>query len=53
MIDLNKEMMKNIINELGVKNADITINEKRDAVKSAVVIEVKDGQFVFKERISP
>ena len=26
--DLNKEMMKNIINELGVKNADITINEK-------------------------
>ena len=32
---------------------NITINEKRDAVKSAVVIEVKDGQFVFKERISP
>lgn len=31
----------------------ITINDKRDAVKPAVVLEVKNGKYVFKERISP
>ncbi|MBI2607205.1 MAG: ABC transporter substrate-binding protein [Deltaproteobacteria bacterium] len=31
----------------------ITINENRDAVKSAVVIEVKTKKFVFKEKINP
>lgn len=31
----------------------ITIDKNRDAQKSAVVIEVKDGKFVYKETISP
>ncbi len=31
----------------------ITINAKRDAEKSAVVIEIKDKKFVFKEKIDP
>jgi len=31
----------------------ITINEKRDAAKTAVIITVKNGQFKFVERISP
>jgi branched-chain amino acid transport system substrate-binding protein len=31
----------------------ITINSKRDAEKSAVVIEIKGGKFVYKETISP
>jgi branched-chain amino acid transport system substrate-binding protein len=31
----------------------ITLNESRDAIKPAVVLEVKDGKFVFKETIDP
>jgi branched-chain amino acid transport system substrate-binding protein len=31
----------------------ITLNENRDAVKSAVVLEVKDGKFAFKETVDP
>jgi branched-chain amino acid transport system substrate-binding protein len=31
----------------------ITLNENRDAVKSAVVLEVKDGKFLFKETVDP
>lgn len=31
----------------------ITINSKRDAEKSAVVIEIKDKTFIFKEKINP
>jgi branched-chain amino acid transport system substrate-binding protein len=31
----------------------ITINEQRNAVKPAVVLEVKDGKFVYKETIAP
>lgn len=31
----------------------ISLNENRDAVKSAVVLEVKDGKFVFKETVDP
>jgi branched-chain amino acid transport system substrate-binding protein len=31
----------------------ITINEERNAVKPAVVMEVKDGKFVYKETIAP
>lgn len=31
----------------------ITLNEKRDAVKSAVVLQVKDGAFKFVETINP
>lgn len=31
----------------------ITINEDRNAIKPAVVLEIKDGKFVYKETISP
>lgn len=31
----------------------ITINEQRNAVKPAVVLEIKDGKFVYKETIAP
>jgi branched-chain amino acid transport system substrate-binding protein len=31
----------------------ITLNENRDAVKSAVVLEVKDGKFLYKETVNP
>ncbi len=36
----------------GVTGA-ITLNESRDAVKPAVVLEVKDGKFAFKETVAP
>ena len=32
---------------------DIKLNENRDAEKSAVVLEVRDGKFLFKERVAP
>ena len=31
----------------------ITINEQRNAVKPAVVLEIKDGKFKYKETIAP
>lgn len=31
----------------------ISINDKRDAVKPAVVLEIKDGRFAFKEKVNP
>lgn len=31
----------------------ITLNDKHDPVKSAVVIEMKDGKQVFKEKVNP
>lgn len=31
----------------------ITLNENRDAVKSAVVLEVRDGSFVYKKTVDP
>ncbi len=31
----------------------ITLNENRDAVKSAVVLEVRNGKFVYKETVDP
>lgn len=31
----------------------ITINSQRNAVKPAVVLEIKDGKFVYKETIAP
>lgn len=31
----------------------ITMNEQRNAVKPAVVLEIKDGQFKYKETIAP
>ena len=32
---------------------NITINEQRNAVKPAVVLEIKDGKFKYKETIAP
>ncbi len=32
---------------------NITLNAQRDAVKSAVVLEVKDGKFLYKETVAP
>jgi branched-chain amino acid transport system substrate-binding protein len=31
----------------------ITIDSKRNASKSAVVLEVKDGKFLYKSTVSP
>lgn len=31
----------------------ITINEQRNAIKPAVVLEIKDGKFVYRETIAP
>ncbi|MEO6035765.1 MAG: ABC transporter substrate-binding protein, partial [Verrucomicrobiota bacterium] len=31
----------------------ITINEKRDAVKSAVILQVENGKYKFLETVSP
>lgn len=31
----------------------ITINDKRDAVKPAVILQIKDGKFKYKETIAP
>lgn len=31
----------------------ITINEQRNAVKPAVVLEIKEGKFIYKETIAP
>ena len=31
----------------------ITIGPDRDAVKSAVVLQVADGKYIFKEKINP
>lgn len=31
----------------------ITLNEKRDAVKSSVIQTIKDGKFVFQETVAP
>lgn len=32
---------------------NITINEQRDATKSAVILQVKDGKFKYLETVSP
>lgn len=34
-------------------SGNITINEQRNAVKPAVVLEIKDGKFKYKETIAP
>jgi branched-chain amino acid transport system substrate-binding protein len=31
----------------------ITLNENRDAIKSAVVLEVQGGKFLYKETVDP
>jgi branched-chain amino acid transport system substrate-binding protein len=31
----------------------ISLNETHDAVKSAVIIEMKDGKQTFKEKVNP
>jgi branched-chain amino acid transport system substrate-binding protein len=47
-----KEAILQTKNHPGVTGL-ISLNEKRDAVKSAVVIEVKNKAFQFKEKIDP
>ncbi len=46
---------KNLRGTKGYKGitGEITINENGDAVKSAVVNEVKDGKFVYKTTVNP
>ncbi|MBM3846672.1 MAG: ABC transporter substrate-binding protein, partial [Verrucomicrobia bacterium] len=39
--------------EFGAVTGMITINENRDATKSAVILQVKDGKFKYLETISP
>ncbi|NPA28402.1 MAG: ABC transporter substrate-binding protein [Epsilonproteobacteria bacterium] len=45
----------NLRNTKGYKGitGEITINENGDAVKSAVVNEVKDGKFIYKTTVNP
>ncbi|MBX7043429.1 MAG: ABC transporter substrate-binding protein [Ignavibacteria bacterium] len=54
--DTNGEKIKNELAKTkdyqGVTGI-ITINEQRNAVKPAVVLEVKDGKFKYKETIAP
>ena len=38
---------------LKVVSGVITLDANHNPVKSAVVIEVKDGQLVFKEKVNP
>ncbi len=40
------------IKDLQVATGKITLNEKHDPVKSAVIIEMKDGKQTFKEKIN-
>ncbi len=47
-----RQALANTKNYSGVTGV-ITINKNRDAVKSAVVLEVKDGKFIFKEKLNP
>ncbi len=32
---------------------NITINEQRNAIKPAVILEIKGGQFKYKETVNP
>lgn len=54
--DTNGEKIKNELAKTkdfqGVTGI-ITINDQRNAVKPAVVLEVRDGKFVYKETIAP
>ena len=52
----NKECINtNLRNTKGYKGitGEITINENGDAVKSAVINEVKDGKFIYKTTVNP
>lgn len=50
-----EEIRKEIANtkDYAGVTGNITIDENRNAVKSAVVLEVKDSKFLFKTRIAP
>ncbi len=54
--DTNGEKIKNELAKVkdyqGITGL-ITINDQRNAVKPAVVMEIKDGNFVYKETIAP
>lgn len=54
--DLSPDAIKNAIaatKDYQAVTGKITINEKRDAVKSAVVLEVVGGEFKYKTTINP
>lgn len=42
-----------VIKDFDAVTGKITINDKRDAVKSAVILQVKNGAFKFLETVSP
>ena len=39
--------------DLDAVTGKLTINEKRDAVKSAVILKVEGGKFKFVETVNP
>lgn len=47
-----REALVNTKNYKGV-TGDLTLNQTHDAVKSAVIIEMKDGKQVYKETVKP
>ena len=47
-----KDALANTQNYDGVTGT-ITINDQRNAIKPAVVMEIKDGKFTYKETIAP
>lgn len=47
-----KDALASTVNYDGVTGT-ITINDQRNAVKPAVVMEIKDGKFTYKETIAP
>ena len=50
--DKIREALANTKNFNGVTGT-ITINDQRNAIKPAVVMEIKDGKFTYKETIAP
>lgn len=47
-----KDALASTVNYDGVTGT-ITINDQRNAIKPAVVMEIKDGKFTYKETIAP
>lgn len=50
--DKIKNALANTVNFKGVTGT-ISINEQRNAVKPAVIIQIKDGKFTYKETVQP
>jgi branched-chain amino acid transport system substrate-binding protein len=47
-----KNQLAKTVNFQGV-TGNITINDQRNAIKPAVVLEIKGGKFKYKETINP